>query len=234
MNTLKCIVVDDDEIDRLTTVSFVKRYLQLQLVGIFEDAEKALKDIDFKEIDVLFLDIDMPGLSGIELRKKINEVPACIFITAYPEHAVDSFSIETLDFIVKPLKKERFAQTIERLEQFMAIHKKANLYENYIGGSYINIKEGHSETKINLHEILYLEGLKDYTLIVTENKKYCVLYSIGNLLKVQSFEQFIRVHRSFAVRKDIVKTKNTNELILNNDMIVPIGRSFRDNLIFLL
>ncbi len=226
---LKCIVIDDDEIDLLMTVSYVKRFPQLHLVGQFSSSENALSVVNFSEIDVLFLDIDMPGIDGIELRKKINTVPACIFITSYPEHAVESFSVETLDFIVKPLKIERFTQAIERLEQFTAIRKKADLYENYIGGDYVYIKEGHSEVKVSLHEILYLEGLKDYTLIVTETKRHCVLSSIGNLLREQAFKPFIRVHRSFAVRKDAVKMKKANNIILINNAILPLGRSFRDN-----
>lgn len=234
MNSFKCIVIDDDEIDGLMAVAFIKRYPQLELCGSYSSAQKAIDVVDFRNIDVLFLDIDMPEMSGIEFRKKITEVPACIFITAYPEHAVDSFSVETLDFIVKPLTTERFSQAVLRLEQFMSIQKKAALYESHIGGSYIHIKEGHQETKVNMYEILYLEGLKDYTLIVTESKKHCVLSSIGNLLKEQAFSHFVRIHRSFAVRKDIVKSRKNDSVILNNEIILPVGRSFKEHIKLLL
>ncbi len=231
MKPLRSLIVDDNEIDLLTANAFVKKHPQLELVGSYETAEKALKNQDFNEVEVLFLDIDMPGINGIEFRKIAERVPACIFITAYPEHALDSFSVETLDFIVKPLRLARFEQSVEKLIQFMTLREKAQLYENHIGGDYIYIKEGHQETKVNLHEILYLEALKDYTLIITQSKRHCVLTSIGNLLKEQSFQQFVRIHRSFAVKKEWIKSKGANELTLENNTVLPVGKSFRDNLL---
>lgn len=225
-----CIIIDDDEIDRLTVVSFAKKFPLLEILGVFESAEEALPLIENKKTDILFLDIDMPGLNGIEFRKKALEVPVCIFITAHPEHAVESFEIETLDFIVKPLKLDRFAQTISRIEEFMEIKLKASLFEASIGGDTIYIKEGHEQTKVKLHEILYLEALKDYTLIITDKKRHCVLSSIGNLLKEDHFQSFIRIHRSFAVQKQFIQKINSTEIILNNNITIPVGRSYKDNL----
>ncbi|MEP6804838.1 MAG: LytTR family DNA-binding domain-containing protein [Flavobacterium sp.] len=225
-----CIIVDDDEIDRLTVVSFAKKFPILDILGIFESAENALPFIEEQKVDILFLDIDMPGLNGIEFRKKTLEIPVCIFITAHPEHAVESFEIETLDFIVKPLKLDRFAQTVSRIEEFMEIKLKASLFESSIGGDTIYIKEGHEQTKIKLHEILYLEALKDYTLIITDKKRHCVLSSIGNLLKEDHFQSFIRIHRSFAVQKQFINKINSTEIILNNNVSIPVGRSYKENL----
>jgi len=225
-----CIIIDDDEIDRLTVVSFAKKFPVLDIVGVFESAEKALSIIEKEKIDVLFLDIDMPGLSGIEFRKKALEIPVCIFITAHPEHAVESFEIETLDFIVKPLKLDRFAQTVSRIEEFMEIKLKALLFEASIGGDTIYIKEGHEQTKVKLHEILYLEALKDYTLIITDKNRHCVLSSIGNLLKENHFQSFIRIHRSFAVQKQFIQKINSSEILLHNNITIPVGRSYKENL----
>ncbi|HEU0126658.1 MAG TPA: response regulator, partial [Flavobacterium sp.] len=101
MKKYTCIIVDDDEIDRLTAVSYAKKFPVLDIIGIFESAEDAVPFLEKEKIDILFLDIDMPGLNGIEFRKQALEVPVCVFITAHPEHAVESFQIETLDFIVK-------------------------------------------------------------------------------------------------------------------------------------
>ncbi len=227
-----CIIIDDDEIDRLTVVSFAKKFPVLDILGVFESAEEALPIIEKEKIDILFLDIDMPGLNGIEFRKKALEIPVCIFITAHPEHAVESFEIETLDFIVKPLKLDRFAQTVSRIKEFMEIKLKASLFEASIGGDSIYIKEGHEQTKVKLHEILYLEALKDYTLIVTDRKRHCVLSSIGNLLKEDHFQSFIRIHRSFAVQKQFIQKINASEIILNNNITIPVGRSYKENLNF--
>jgi len=228
-----CIIIDDDEIDRLTEVSFAKKFPVLDILGVFESAEEALPFIDTADIDILFLDIDMPGLSGIEFRKKALEIPVCIFITAHPEHAVESFEIETLDFIVKPLKLDRFSQTVSRIEEFMEVKLKASLFEASIGGDTIYIKEGHEQTKVKLHEILYLEALKDYTLIITNKKRHCVLSSIGNLLKEDHFQSFIRIHRSYAVQKQFIQKINASEIILNNNIAIPVGRSYKENLNFI-
>ena len=230
MNPFKCIIIDDDEIDRLTVVSYVKRFPNLKIIGVFENAQDALPVLEKEIIDILFLDIDMPVLNGLDFRKKASEVPVCIYITAHPEHAVASFEVDTLDFIVKPIKIDRFTQTVLRIEEYIELKQKAKLFESTLGGDVIYIKEGHTETKIKLHEILYLEALKDYTKIVTSSKKHCVLMSIGNLLKETHFQSFIRVHRSFAVQKQYIDKKMTNELLLNNGMIIPIGRSFKENL----
>ena len=114
MEKLHCIIVDDDEIDRLTVLSYAKKFPQLHVAGVYASAKDALSMLQRSDskIEVLFLDIDMPDESGLDLRKKAADVPVCIFITAHPEHAVESFELDTLDFIVKPLKLDRFSQTI--------------------------------------------------------------------------------------------------------------------------
>lgn len=234
MKKFNCIIVDDDEIDRLMVVSFAKRFENLNILGAFESAEDAMIAIEQNSVDILFLDIDMSGISGLELRKKTKQIPVCVFITAHPEHAVESFELDTLDFIVKPIKFDRFSQTMQRIEEFMEIKQKALLFESSIGGDTIYIKEGHEQTKVKLHDILYLEALKDYTLVVTDKKRHCVLSSIGNLLKEDHFQSFIRIHRSFAVQKQYVKKINSHDLQLNNDVIIPLGRSFKDNMNFVL
>lgn len=230
MKIFNCIIVDDDDIDRLTVLSFAKKQPCLNVLGTFSNPSEAREILAREKIDVLFLDIDMPGINGMEFRKTLLDVPACIFITSHPEHAADSFDIDTLDFIVKPLKADRFQKAITRLEEYMALKLKANLFEASIGGDSIYIKEGYKQTKVNLHDILYLEALKDYTLIVTTKKRHCVLSSLGNLLKENHFQSFIRTHRSFAVQKQYVCKISTSEIELNNNIIIPVGRSFRNNL----
>lgn len=231
--SLNCIIVDDNEIDRLTVLSFAKKFSNLNILGSFSDSTEALSAINSNSVDILFLDIDMAEFSGVELRKRVKNVPACIFITSHPEYAVESFELETLDFIIKPLKFDRFEQSLRRVVDFFEMKNKANLFESSIGGDVIYIKEGHDQIKIKLHEILYLEALKDYTLVVTAQKRHCVLSSIGILLKETSFQSFIRIHRSFAVQKQFINKINTHEIILHNDLAIPIGRSFKENLKFL-
>lgn len=232
--SLNCVIVDDNEIDRLMAFSLVKRFPKLNVAGTFASANEALPLILNGEIDVLFLDIDMPEMSGLELRKLAPEVPVCIFITAHPEHAVESFEVETLDFLVKPLKFDRLVQTVHRIEEFMEIRHKAALFESSIGGDAIFIKEGHEQIKVKLHDILYLEAMKDYTLIVTSQKRHCVLSTLGNLLKEANFESFIRIHRSFAVQKQFIDKIGATEILLRTQHAIPVGRTYKDNLSALL
>ena len=231
---LNCIIVDDNEIDRLTVLSFAKKFSNLSILGSFSNSNAALTAIETNDVDILFLDIDLPQLSGVELRRKVIQVPVCIFITSHPEFAVESFELDTLDFIVKPLKFDRFENTMRRITDFFEMKNKASLFESSIGGDVIYLKEGHEQIKVKLHEILYLEALKDYTLVVTAQKRHCVLSNIGLLLKEVSFQSFVRIHRSFAVQKQFIDKINSHVIILNNNLAIPIGRSFKDNLKFLI
>jgi DNA-binding LytR/AlgR family response regulator len=223
-----CIIVDDNELDRLTLVSYVRRYPFIQVAGVFESSIQALAFIRKNELpDVLFLDIDMPGMNGLDLRKQLGQIPACIFVTSHPEFALEGFETSALDYIVKPLKADRFAKAMERLEHFLEIHFKAELLDYTLGEDTLFIKDGHNHIKLQLYEIIYLEALKDYTGIVTRKKKYCVLTPLGNLLKEKAFQTFIRIHRSYAIQKHFIKEISAREVMVN-DMLLPVGRSYKE------
>ncbi|MBC8112623.1 MAG: response regulator transcription factor [Verrucomicrobia bacterium] len=230
MKTFDCIIVDDEEVDRLTILSFVKRFSFLNISGVFDTSEKALTFLQEYTVDVAFLDIEMEKTSGIELRKKVMEIPVCVFISSYSEYAAESFELETLDFIVKPFKFDRFERTVNRIVEFMEIRQKVSLLESSIGGDVVYIKTGHEQTKVKLHEVLYLEALKNYTLLVTDKKRHCVLSNLGNLLEEKGFDFFVRVHKSFAVQKNFIQKIGTHEVELHNHIIIPIGRRYKDNL----
>lgn len=229
MKKFNCIIVDDDEVARLKVVSIVRNFSIFNIIGNFSSAIAAFSVSEKESIDVLFLDIDMPTLSGLELRKKLMNIPVCVFITSHPEHAAESFELETLDFIVKPLREERFAQTVSRIEEFMEIKHKAVLYETSFGDDFIYIKDGYEKVKVKLHDILYIEALKDYCILVTSYKRYCVFSSIGNLIKESHFSHFIRIHRSYAVQKQFVEKVGANEITLFNNTKLPIGNAFKSN-----
>ena len=230
MEKWNCIVVDDELVDRLMVVSFVKRFPKLNLIGAFATAHEALAVIKKQKIDILFLDIDMPRTNGLEFRKKALDIPVCIYITGHSEHAAESFDLETQDFIVKPLKFDRFEKAMHRVEQFLDVHQKAKLFELSFGKDVINIKEGTEQYKVKLYDILYLEALKDYTLLVTAQKKHCIWSNLGSLLKQETFQDFIRIHKSFAVQRQFVKKIMSHEVEMNNQTLIPIGRNFKDNL----
>lgn len=230
MGQYRCIIIDDDDIDRLAVLLFAKRFPILDIAGVFKSAEAAFPILEKEKIDILFLDIDMPGINGLDFRKKAAHVPVCIFISSHPEHAFETFALDTLDFIAKPVTLERFTQTMERIEEYLDIRLKAALFESSIGGDSIYIKEGYETTKIKLHDISYLEALKDYTRIITRDKKHCVLSNLGMLIKSPDFSSFVRIHRSYAVQKEFIQKLHGNELTLKDNTVLPIGRSFKNDL----
>ena len=230
----KCLIVDDEDVDRLMVVSFVKRFPEFQIVAICKSASEALQVLSREHIDVLFLDIDMPGQSGIELRKHASHVRACVFISGHAEYAVETFELDTLDFIVKPVRFDRFNHAMQRVIRYLEMCGKSEMFDLTIGADSLTIKEGHEQTKVRLSDILYLEALKDYTLLVTTRKKHCIWSNIGSLLKQSPFDTFTRIHKSYAVRKEFVTKLNSHEVVVNHSAIIPVGRSFKENLAALL
>ncbi len=223
----KCMVVDDNRIDRLTTISYLRKYPFLTLAGSFGSAAEALPAIAATPPDVLFLDIDMPDMSGLELRSLLPQIPACIFISSYPEYAIQGFEVNALDFLVKPIDGARFETSMKRLQYFLEVYYKAELMDHSLNPDSIFIKDGHEHVKIQSYNILYLEALKDYTGIMTKTRKYCVLAALGNLLKEDPFQRFIRIHRSYAVQKQFIR-KLTPKAVMVDDVLLPVGRSYKD------
>jgi DNA-binding LytR/AlgR family response regulator len=230
MRKFNCIIVDDDEVARLKVVSIARQFPALHIIGHYSSPTVAFSIVEKETIDILFLDIDMPHISGMEFRRKLMDIPVCVFITSHPEHAVESFELDTLDFIVKPLRLERFQQTMKRIEEFMEIKEKANLFESSFGDNFIYIKDGYDKVKVKLYDIMYMEALKDYTILVTAHKRYCVLSGIGNLVKEDPFQSFVRVHRSFAVQKKFVEKISAQSLSLINGTAIPIGNSYKESM----
>jgi DNA-binding LytR/AlgR family response regulator len=224
------IIVDDQEIDQLTLISLLHKNPQFEMVGCFSDGTSALQFLSEEHVDIAFLDIDIDGENGLELRKKINNVPACVFVTSHPEYALEGFELEALDYIIKPARKERFEQTLLKIISYLEIKEKAANYDMHFNEQHLVIKEGYEQVRIQLKDILYLEALKDYTLVVTSHKKHCILSNIGNLLKQDGFSEFIRIHRSYAVAKSEISKIGAQAIKTMNGLELPVGRSFKTNL----
>lgn len=224
-------MIDDEEVDRLMLQHLIKQEPILELVVAVDSIESAKAFID-NSIDLLFLDIDLPQMSGIEIRKAYQKIPACIFISSHPEYAIETFELDTLDFISKPLKKERFEYSIHKLTDFFSMKEKSEYFDLLSGSQFLKIKEGHQTVQIKISDIIYLEALKDYTRLITAQKKHCVLSSIGQILKENHFSNFVRIHKSYAVPKHLITRKNSYEVIINSTINLPIGRAYKDNLSF--
>jgi DNA-binding LytR/AlgR family response regulator len=223
-----CVIVDDKLADRLTLQSYIRKYRFVDVVGVFASAAEALAFINKGQApDALFLDIDMPGISGLELRAQLTHVPACIFVTSHPEFALDGFELAALDYIVKPLSTERVEKAMTRLQEYLDLHFKAEQLDYTVGDDIVVIREGFNQVKLQMQDILYLEALKDYTGIVTPSRKYCVLGPLGGLLKEKAFRPFVRIHRSYAVHRNAAKTKSPKGIFIN-ETLLPVGRTYKD------
>ena len=223
------MVVDDDLVDKLLVQAYLETYPFIEVSGVFDSPFAALQFAQRNLPDCLFLDIDMAEMNGIQLRNQLMHIPACVFITSYPDFALEGFEMAALDFLVKPFSAERFGKTIQRLQDYIALRRKSDLLDHTLGADTIFIKDGHSQIKLHLHEVVYLEALNNYTSIVTGSRKYTVLAPISKLLAEKPFSRFIRIHRSFAVQKNFINRINAEEVLVNN-ILLPIGRTYKDAL----
>jgi DNA-binding LytR/AlgR family response regulator len=220
--------VDDKELDRLVLQTYLHSYPSLELIGSFGKSKQALEFVQNNRApDVLFLDIDMPEINGLRLRSHLEKVPACIFITNYPEFALESFELAALDYLVKPIKQDRFEKMMHRLQEFLGLYSKADQLEHSLGVNTLTIKDGYNHIKLQVQDIVYLEALKDYTGIITRERKYCVLSPLGGLLKEKPFQGFVRIHRSFAIHRNSVKEISSKGIRVN-DILLPVGRSYKE------
>ena len=225
MRNYNCVIIDDNELDRLIVENYVRKFNQFSILGVFSNVNDAIGVINNNPTDILFLDIDMPEMSGLEFRRIMKDIPVCVFITSHAEYAVESFEVEALDFIVKPLDLDRFTLSVNRICDYMELRIKAT--EPEFDNESVFLKEGHGRVKIIINDVLYIEALKDFTRIVTIDKQYCVSSSFGNLLNEQAFCSFLRVHRSFAVSKKHIQKIQSQKIEFENGVSVPVGRNYK-------
>ncbi|KMQ63869.1 LytTR family transcriptional regulator [Chryseobacterium sp. BLS98] len=229
---IKCMIIDNDELDRLVLQHHIRQYDNIEIIASFNSAEKAAPYLEFP-IDLLICETRLEGINGLEFRKLAHKVPACIFLSSQPELAAEAFDIDVLDFITKPLKTERFQHSMEKVFSFFEMKEKCECFDALLGENCIKIKENGNISQVRLTDILYLEALKDYTRLVTHEKKHCVLDSLGNLLHNSFFDSFIRIHRSYAVPRHFIRGKSSNEIELIHQIRLPIGRTYKERLSFL-
>ncbi|WP_228458571.1 LytR/AlgR family response regulator transcription factor [Chryseobacterium aureum] len=228
---IRCMIIDDNELDRLVLQHYIKQYQNIEIVASLDVAEKAIPFLDLP-VDFLITETHLKGMSGLEFRKRAHKIPACIFVSSHPERASEAFEINALDFITKPFTAQRFHHSMERLLDFFEAKEKCECYDAIMGDHCIKIKEGGNILQIKMKDILYLEALKDYTRIITLEKNHCILNSLGNLLQKSCFDSFVRIHRSYAVPRHLIRGKNCHEIELAHHINLPIGRSYKNNLSF--
>lgn len=224
---IRYISIDDSLLDNTALQEYARDFTFLKSAGIYYSSSDGMAAINALKPDLVFLDIEMPELSGVELLRAIRQhVPIAVFITSHPEFALEGFELSALDYILKPLTEERFAVTARRIKEYWELKQKAAAYEVLIEKESLVFKEGYDQVKLPLHEIIYLEAMQDYTKVVTAQKNYLTLTTFAGFLEKLPSEKFMRVHRSYAVAFRKI-TAITGSNIQCGSYAVPIGKTYR-------
>lgn len=227
---MKCIVVDDEPIARRGIKKLVSKISSLELVGAFESAETAADYMKDNPVDLIFLDIRMPGISGIEFARKIPETTLIIFTTAFAEFAIDSYEVDAIDYLVKPIKPERFSKAVEKAIYYheMLLSEERNTNVEQVENSFMFIKSDRRFFKVNFDDILFIEGLKDYVIIQSESQRLITHMNLKTIHEQLPQSQFIRINRSYIVNKDRINSFSNNDVFIDKYEIA-IGNFYRDS-----
>lgn len=225
--TLKCAIVDDEPLAVELLVSYVKKIPFLELAGQYSNAIDAMKGMSETPVDLIFLDIQMPELNGLELSKMLPERTRIVFTTAFEQYAIDSYRINALDYLLKPISYADFLAASNKALQWFKLNEQAASNQGQQVES-IFVKSEYKLLQISLDHIIYIEGLKDYVKIYTDDSPHPIL----SLMNMKAMEQmlpasrFIRVHRSFIVQKSKIREVDRNRIVFG-DVRIPIGDSYK-------
>ena len=235
---LKCAIVDDEPLALGLLESYAKKTPLLELCGCYSSAIEAMKHLQETPVDLLFLDIQMPDLNGLEYSRMVDEQTRIVFTTAFDQYAIDGYRVNALDYLLKPISYADFMQAGNKAVQWFELKQKANDTPQKtadsvtnLAGEYIYVKSDYKLVQIELDKILYIEGLKDYIKIHTEDEPRPIL----SLISMRAMEEklpadrFIRVHRSFIVQKQKIKVIDKGRIVFGKEYI-PISDSYKQEL----
>ena len=222
--TMRCIIVDDDKISRELIRDYINDTEELELLGEFPSAIDANNFLSKNHVDLIFLDIEMPKMSGLELLKSLDEKPLIVLFTSKDKYAVQAFEEEVLDYLVKPVDYTRFLKSVQKAHQRL----RPMPVDSFSNDS-IFIKVDSELINLPFKEIIWIEALGDYVNIITPNKKHVVLSTMKNIEGRLPAKEFIRVHRSYFVRIDKIK-KISEDIILVENKLIPVSKSYKKEL----
>ncbi len=228
MSKIKCLLIDDEP----PAIELLEKYISmmdhLEVVGKSYSAVKAFDMLQDIEVDLLFLDIQMPVLNGLDFVKTLKNPPAIIITTAYREYALDGYDLDIIDYLLKPIAFDRFLKAVDRYRERVspAVTEKSQI-DQAPPHIFFNINRTHH--KVILNDIIYIESLKDYVRIHMKDDNLVVKGNIGSLMKQLPENQFIRIHRSFAIALSGIESFNQSEIEIHGKKL-PIGTSYREAL----
>ena len=235
---IRTMIVDDEPLAREIIETFASAHDDLEIVCLCQNAIEAKEKMATEDVDLLLLDIQMPGMTGLELLKSMDEAPVTIFTTAYPNHALEGFELNVIDYLLKPIAKDRFDKAIERAREYLELKNKSERGDELPSAAdFIFVKADKKLVKINFADILYIEGLKDYVIIKTETGRVITLHTMKALEEKLPSNLFRRIHRSFIVqvgRIDAIVGNMVEIKEKNEKKQLPIGKNYRDDILALI
>jgi DNA-binding LytR/AlgR family response regulator len=222
---IKCVIIDDEPLAIKVIENHLREFQNFEVIGVFNNPLEALDVLENGEINALFLDINMPKMNGLDFAKTLNSKTNIIITTAYREYAVESYDLNVLDYLVKPIPFNRFLKTINKITQQVYQQKGIQKEEVNNNDSYIFLKVDKKLIKIKFEDILYIESLKDYIKVFTTSEDYLVHKSLTSITEELPGNNFIRIHRSYTLAIDKVKSVEGNLVEIGTSRI-PIGRKY--------
>lgn len=230
MRKIRCLIVDDEPLALDLIEDYVLKTPFLELVNKYNSPFQAIEALQKEKVDLIFLDIQMPGLSGIDFSKLLHNGPKVIFTTAYSQYALEGFKVDALDYLVKPISYQEFLKASNKaLTWYSMIEQNAETKNLEPSSSSIFVKSEYKLIKVELNDILYIEGLKDYVKIYLKDqaKPILSLMSLKTLEENLSPTQFMRVHRSFIVNLNQIGKIERNRIVFGS-VYIPIAESYKD------
>lgn len=222
---IRCLVVDDEPLAREAIITYIEKMPDLALVGECENAIQAMSILRENHIDLIFLDIEMPEIDGVSFLKYLKKNPGVIFTTAYRNYAVEAFDLDVIDYLLKPISFDRFIIAVNKFyeRENHPVSKNVIMPDNR---SYINVKANRKTYKIDVKRIDYIESLKDYVKIICSDESIVTHDSLSNLEDILKKFGFIRIHNSFLVATDKIKSFNSESIFLEEKEL-PISRTYK-------
>jgi DNA-binding LytR/AlgR family response regulator len=221
---LNCIIVDDEPVARKGLEEYIMDCGFLTMEGSCENAIKAMTLLNEKAVDLIFLDIQMPKMSGIDFLKSLHQPPMVIFTTAYPEYALESYELDVIDYLVKPIPFERFLKSAQKAFDYKSLREKA------LAGSatdYFFVKSDNKYEKVKYADVLFVEAMQNYCIIHTSSGKLITYLTFGSMESNLPADQFLKVHKSFLVSIQKINAIEGSEILIGRARI-PISRSLKE------
>lgn len=223
---IKCLIIDDEPLAINVIKNFLSHFKNFEIAGTCKNAVEGFNFLSNQDVDVIFLDINMPTVSGLDFLKSLQNPPAVVITTAYREYAVESFELDVTDYLVKPFSLQRFMKTVHRIEKKNLNKASKDESQEDNEKAHIFFKVDKKMIRVYLDDILYIESLKDYVRIKTYDESLINHNNLVSIAELLPAEDFVRVHRSFIIAINKVKAIDGNQVEIA-DKIIPIGRNYQ-------